>query len=551
MVAERSRATSSWVDCRYALSSKWPLILLTASFALLAGSFLGSREGPVYKAVAQVSLLGYEKESLNPRASTELRPSSLNTLRRREASLRSGVLMLQVIDASGLVERWKSGDRLEALQQLRDQLRIEKNLTSGLYEIAMHSSSPGEAAGIANALALEFVAREQSKTRVESESTVRSLAGEIESRRAVVDEIEAKLIQISADSKRAAPQDEAQARDLRRRLVNVSNIIRSLEAKHQRAVLEMQSVSSGVTLAKKADVEEAERIQRKWQKAGVSCLLGLIVSSGLVLLFSAGRSPFTVLSRISENFCFGVVGVAPVPSMPLLRLSHPPDSVIEPYRDLRTKIHRLPASDCSVLSLVPESGDSSPSEVAVNLATVLADAGHTVLLIDADLRGARMHELIDAAKHPGLSDYLKGEMRIEETVIKSRRSNLWCMPSGPMVDDPGGLLGSKRMNDLFREMKSRFDYILMTSPSIQTHSDAGVLSGYADHAFIVSSYLTHSLSRLKKVHYALESSGAWVSGAILAFSTDLGSWSQGSSRRRSHHAPSRVGSSSRQRRVRA
>ena len=158
MVAEQNRATSSWVDCRYALASKWPLILLTASVALLVGSFLGSREGPVYESVAQVSLLGEESEEISPRAATDLRPAVLNTLRQREASLRSGVLLLHVIDANDLVARWELEDRVDALQVLRKQIRIEESEEKGLYEIAMRSSSAEESSEIANAVALEFIA---------------------------------------------------------------------------------------------------------------------------------------------------------------------------------------------------------------------------------------------------------------------------------------------------------------------------------------------------------------------------------------------------------
>lgn len=536
MVAERNKATSSWVDCRHALTSKWPVIVLAVSVSMLLGSFLGSREAPFYRAVAEVSLLGEEVEEVTPRAATELRPLALNSLRRREASLRSGVLLLQVIDSHDLVERWKVEDRVRALQALRSRMHIEETEEMGLYRITVRSGKAEEAAEIANAIALEFVAREQARTRAEAESLVRSFASEIEKRRENVDSIEGELKSLGAESQDGLMTREAEARDLRRQLVSVSNVIRSLEAKHQRAIVELQGISSGVSLAKKADAEDSERIQRRWQRAGFFSLAGLVVSTALVLLLSSGRSPFAVLSRISENFEMGVVGIAPLPSLPLPRLNHPPESVLEPYRDLRTQIHRLPASECSVISFVPESSDAESSQVAFNLSSVLADAGHMVLLIDADFRGSRVAPLLDAARQPGLSDYLLGEMRMEETILKARHANLWCMPSGPMVKDPGGLLGGKRMDDLMWEMRSRFDYVLLTAPSMQTHSDAGVLSGYADHAFIVSSYSSHSFSQLKKVHYALENAGACVSGVMLAYSAE----SDGNPARvrtQAHHSP--------------
>jgi len=154
--------------------------------------------------------------------------------------------------------------------------------------------------------------------------------------------------------------------------------------------------------------------------------------------------------------------------------------------------------------------------VISNLSVIMAEAGHTVLLIDGDLRDPQVYRQFDAANHPGLSDYLSGEMRLEETVVKTRKNNLWFMPSGPPREDPSGLFAGKRMEDLIYDMKSRFDYLLITSPSPLSYSEAGVVSGIVDHTIAVTSYKRHSGKILKQLKQALEASGGLLSGVALS-----------------------------------
>jgi len=146
---------------------------------------------------------------------------------------------------------------------------------------------------------------------------------------------------------------------------------------------------------------------------------------------------------------------------------------------------------------------------------VLADAGRTTLVIDADFRQPTLHGFFDAARHPGLSDFLSGEMRLEETVVRSRRPNLWFMPTGPLHDDPGGLLNGRRMGDLVWELRSRFEFILIASPSIHEVSDAGLLAGLADYTAVVTPCAGHSLRQLRETKTALETVSAPLGGVIL------------------------------------
>jgi tyrosine-protein kinase Etk/Wzc len=164
---------------------------------------------------------------------------------------------------------------------------------------------------------------------------------------------------------------------------------------------------------------------------------------------------------------------------------------------------------------MPMRGKDPVAEAVASLGAVLADAGRTTLVIDADFRSSALHELFEAARHPGLSDFLSGEMRLEETVIRARRPNLWFMPTGPLPEDPGGLLGGRRMTDLIWDLRSRFDFILLVSPSIHEVSDGGLLANLADYTLVTTPDAGHSFKRLQETKTALETVSAQMGGVLL------------------------------------
>jgi len=128
----------------------------------------------------------------------------------------------------------------------------------------------------------------------------------------------------------------------------------------------------------------------------------------LIGLTSPDKSRATVLNRIGDTLGIKLVRIAPIPQFLLSQLNRPHGPVVESYRDLRQRIHRLPAADSMLLTMVPTDHKAKIADVAANLSTVIADAEHTVVVIDADFRDARLPALFEASSNLELSDYLSG-----------------------------------------------------------------------------------------------------------------------------------------------
>lgn len=155
-------------------------------------------------------------------------------------------------------------------------------------------------------------------------------------------------------------------------------------------------------------------------------------------------------------------------------------AISEAYRSLRTALllsttNRL--KSVVVTSAIPGEGKTS---TAANLAVVLAQLGRQVLLVDADLRKPRLHEIFGVSNRAGLVSFLT--RGVDETAIFLRTTvpNLYLTPTGPVPPNPSELLSSERMMDFVAVAYQRFDYVIFDSPPTLPVTDAIVLSAMSD-----------------------------------------------------------------------
>jgi protein-tyrosine kinase len=159
----------------------------------------------------------------------------------------------------------------------------------------------------------------------------------------------------------------------------------------------------------------------------------------------------------------------------------------EEYRTLRSRLYQLrekmPLKKLLVTSALPKEGKSFTS---INLAHVMArQHGRRVLLIDADLRGPRLHLMLGAMAGPGLSDYLSGKNDEFSIMQRAPVENLFFIPSGSGIEDPSELIGNGRLRLLLQHLDPLFEWIVIDSPPAVPVSDASVLATACDGVLMV------------------------------------------------------------------
>lgn len=155
-------------------------------------------------------------------------------------------------------------------------------------------------------------------------------------------------------------------------------------------------------------------------------------------------------------------------------------AVSEAYRSLRTALLLASARELRVVAVTSAVASEGKSATATNLAVVMAQLGRRVLIVDADLRKPRLHEVFQVSNRTGLVSYLTGGADFDAIVSRTPVPQLFVCPSGPMPPNPSELLASERMRELVKLARGRFDFVVFDTPPILPVTDAALVGTLVD-----------------------------------------------------------------------
>jgi tyrosine-protein kinase Etk/Wzc len=166
-----------------------------------------------------------------------------------------------------------------------------------------------------------------------------------------------------------------------------------------------------------------------------------------------------------------------------------------------------------VTSATPAQGKSF---VSANLAYLLASGGRKVLLIDADIRRRSMPEYLaipsDAA---GVTEILRGVAKPDQCTLPEIHPNLWVLPAGAPVRNPGDLFTRRELSELLAWAVANHDYLVIDSAPLMLVSDAGELARYANETLFVVRQNEATSSEVRDALAALRRAGG--TGSSLVF----------------------------------
>lgn len=159
----------------------------------------------------------------------------------------------------------------------------------------------------------------------------------------------------------------------------------------------------------------------------------------------------------------------------------------EQFRSLRTRVTQFQKQNGVKVILV---GSALPGEgktfVSANLACALAvQHENKVMLVGCDLRRGGLATLLGARPEPGLAEYLKGEATAAEVVQSGMGGNLHFISSGSPISEPGELIGGSKFQELIRNLRLAYDWIIIDTPPAIQFSDAAVIADLCDGVLLV------------------------------------------------------------------
>jgi chain length determinant protein tyrosine kinase EpsG len=227
-----------------------------------------------------------------------------------------------------------------------------------------------------------------------------------------------------------------------------------------------------------------------------------------------------VLNALSQQFHYPYVpeGQRKL-SHELVALHQPFSAQAEAFRSLRSEVMmRLwadgePRRALAIIS--PDAGDGK-SYVAANLALALAQLpGSRTLLVDADLRGPRQHEMFRLENRAGLSGLLSGRVDAHAIQQVDSVASLFVLPVGIAPPNPLELLECPAFGLLMRELVTKFDHVVVDTPAAVYGRDGAVIAARSGAALLVARQHKVRAAALQDLVAKLSGNHARIAGVLL------------------------------------
>lgn len=189
------------------------------------------------------------------------------------------------------------------------------------------------------------------------------------------------------------------------------------------------------------------------------------------------------LSNLTNIPLIGVIGVNRDKTA-LAVYNKPKSALSESFRAIRSSLQFLykkqNVDGAKTLMITSSVSGEGKTFCSINIATVFALSEKKTVIVGLDLRKPKLFEEFNLNNDKGVVNYLINESSVDEITNATEIPFLDVILSGPIPPNPAELIISERLGDLMRELKQKYDYIILDSPPVGLVSDALELDQYCD-----------------------------------------------------------------------
>jgi capsular exopolysaccharide synthesis family protein len=341
------------------------------------------------------------------------------------------------------------------------------------------------------------------------------LSSQVQSEKAALD-----AITDAVNDAKEKDQDEASRGqpywEEKRKLETMRSFHQLLATKIEAEKLDMDIPKTGmVEIIRQAEPGKYPVRPNKTLNIGLGIVVGLIVGVGLAFFIEYLDTSVKTIDEVERAFQAPVLGVIPQNVGYLLEEGLDSQHA-EAYRVLRTHFLFSRKDDkLNSIVIISAGMGEGKSTTALNLATVFAQAGQRVVIVDSDLRRPTLHKLLRVSNNVGLTNYLLKQNSLEEVIQTTSVPTLDFMASGKLPSSSMSILNSPQMKDLIAELKQRYDFVFFDSPPILGVSDAAVLASEVDMAIQVIQYRRYPQPMNIRAKQLIEKAGGNLVGIVL------------------------------------
>jgi succinoglycan biosynthesis transport protein ExoP len=360
----------------------------------------------------------------------------------------------------------------------------------GLIDLTGESTSPKQAAQLANAYAKAFVDSINNQTNAEQQTALAAVNKQINDAQGQITRLSSQIPQTAATK------------------AKLSGLQAQVSALQQKLADQIGNASNRISTIESAAVPTTPSSPRPKRDAALALIAALLLGSGAALLWSLLAGRYSSAEEASMDLGIPIIGELP-------RAAPDDPAAIEAFRGLRTgiayatfetpdTIDRLDptaavlqngAGGGGALQVTSANLGAGKSYVAANLARALAAEGRSVAAVEGDLRRPTLAQQLEIRPNPGVGDVLHSEdaslasemiqpVRLPPSAAR-RGGELHALPVGRRVEDPAEALSSKVMSDALKVLEDQFGTVVIDSPPVLGITDALVLVRYSNAVVFV------------------------------------------------------------------
>lgn len=285
-----------------------------------------------------------------------------------------------------------------------------------------------------------------------------------------------------------------------------------------------------VVVEQRASIPDSPVVPRKSRNIALGLILGLGLGIGLAVLRDMLDNTVKDRENLEEITGVGLVGSIPLDkgrrNTPAIAFENDNSLIAEAFRKLRTNLQFLsvdnPPRVIVVTSSAPGEGKST---TAINIALALAEAEHSVVLVDGDMRRPSLAKYLDLVGSVGFSTVLSGAASLSDVLQDTKFPRLTVLTAGPIPPNPSELLSSQAAKNVLRDLRQQFDYVIVDSSPLLAVTDGAILATDADGTLLISRFGQTKREQLAHAVSTLQGVGARLLGAIVTMTPTRGTGS--------------------------
>ena len=301
------------------------------------------------------------------------------------------------------------------------------------------------------------------------------------------------------------PGKEQQLINITRQYDLTNEIYTFLLQKRAETEIAMASTVSDIQVI---DPARLERVEKSGLASKIYYLLALILGFALpgvvILLKDYLNNTIQLKEDVEKLTPLTIIGNVPhsTNATELVVVEKPRAPITEAYRGVRTNLQYLLNQEgqkvIGIHSIYPGEGKTFSS---TNLSCILAVNDKKVLLIGADMRKPRLHNIFNISNKEGLSTFLIGQSAYQDVIAKTNIKNLYLLPSGPVPPNPAELLERDEYGKLIVQAKKDFDFIIVDNAPVSFVTDGLVTGRQTDLNIFI---LRYGISRKEQLKFINE-----------------------------------------------